>query len=79
MTAVYVPGTCCDVLNSTTVKKTWFESIFAAHRNSCHSRVVGSMQCSVPKRKVVSKKKLPMLNWAPVTNTQKTIFEVRGW
>ena len=25
----------------------------------------------------MSKKKLPMLNWAPVTNTQKTIFEVR--
>ncbi|CAB4024785.1 formin CG32138 isoform X1 [Paramuricea clavata] len=30
---------------------------------------------SASKRKYVSKKKLPMLNWAPVTNTQKTIFE----
>ena len=27
-------------------------------------------------RKVFSKKKLPILNWAPVTNTAKTIFEV---
>jgi hypothetical protein len=36
---------------------------------------VGPIQ-SAPKRKYVSKKKLPMLNWAPVTNTQKTIFEV---